>query len=102
VILVGAGWAVASYLGVFEPDPGAPGAAPPGKVWSEEHQHWHDAPNPSAQPLGQTVPPPATNPAGTPQPEGPVPPGKVWSTEHGHWHDQPGASAADSTGADGS
>jgi uncharacterized protein YecA (UPF0149 family) len=21
-----------------------PGAAPPGKVWSEEHGHWHDAP----------------------------------------------------------
>jgi hypothetical protein len=21
-----------------------PGAAPPGKVWSEEHNHWHDAP----------------------------------------------------------
>lgn len=24
--------------------PGAPGEAPPGKVWSEEHGHWHDAP----------------------------------------------------------
>ena len=22
----------------------APGAAPPGKVWSAEHGHWHDAP----------------------------------------------------------
>jgi len=21
-----------------------PGAAPPGKVWSAEHGHWHDAP----------------------------------------------------------
>jgi hypothetical protein len=23
---------------------GAPGPAPPGQVWSEEHGHWHDAP----------------------------------------------------------
>ncbi|MDX1421108.1 MAG: hypothetical protein R3181_14170 [Rubricoccaceae bacterium] len=23
---------------------GARGEAPPGKVWSEEHGHWHDAP----------------------------------------------------------
>jgi hypothetical protein len=23
---------------------GPPGEAPPGKVWSEEHGHWHDAP----------------------------------------------------------
>tara|TARA_B100001113_G_scaffold309859_1_gene272746 strand:+ start:243 stop:647 length:405 start_codon:yes stop_codon:yes gene_type:complete len=56
---------------------------PPGKVWSPEHNHWHDAPN--AQPfstsnsksLENTTPPP-----GTP------PPGKVWSPEHNHWHDK--------------
>jgi len=23
---------------------GGPGAAPPGKVWSAEHGHWHDVP----------------------------------------------------------
>lgn len=64
-----------------------PGPAPPGKVWSSEHGHWHDAPGTagtSSQP---------TNPAQSarqpvPQPPGPVPPGKVWSSEHGHWHDE--------------
>ena len=44
--------------------------APPGKVWSDEHGHWHDA-----------------NPNAAPQPLGPAPEGKVWSEEHGHWHD---------------
>jgi len=53
-----------------------PGIAPPGKVWSAEHGHWHDAPKENAQPA-----------AITPQPPGPAPAGKVWSTEHGHWHD---------------
>lgn len=47
-----------------------PGPAPPGKVWSAEHGHWHD----------QKSPPQAA--------PGPTPPGKVWSAEHGHWHDQ--------------
>jgi hypothetical protein len=50
----------------------------PGRVWSEEHGHWHDLPgarDPDAAPV--------------PQPPGPVPPGKVWSAEHGHWHDAP-------------
>ena len=56
--------------------PQPPGPAPPGKVWSVEHGHWHNAPLPL--PSGQ-VP--------LPQPEGPAPPGKVWSPEHGHWHD---------------
>ena len=46
--------------------------APPGKVWSEEHNHWHDAPVGVAS-----------------QPPGEPPPGKVWSEEHGHWHDAP-------------
>ena len=50
---------------------------PPGKVWSEEHGHWHDAEGP-----------------GTPRPEGPAPPGKVWSEEHGHWHDVAGSGVA--------
>lgn len=45
--------------------------APPGKVWSSEHGHWHDAPGPPRE----------------------APPGKVWSEEHGHWHDAEGAPA---------
>lgn len=82
-----------------------PGPAPPGKVWSPEHGHWHDAnaaapatgstsgpsqaiqmPSPqrsSAQPANQT---PAKN---VPEPTGIAPPGKVWSPEHGHYHDAP-------------
>jgi hypothetical protein len=78
-----------------------PGVAPPGKVWSAEHGHWHDAapvaparrqltagssvsiPTSPLQTPGQ----PAFTPA--PQPPGAVPPGKVWSNEHGHWHDLP-------------
>ena len=77
-----------------------PGPAPPGKVWSTEHGHWHDAGgapvNPiqvqtSKVPLPSTagaMPPPRPQPTYTPQPAGPVPPGKVWSPEHGHWHDE--------------
>ena len=47
-----------------------PGLPPPGKVWSEEHGHWHDV-----------------GPGASTQPPGLPPPGKVWSEEHGHWHD---------------
>ena len=72
-----------------------PGPAPPGKVWSAEHGHWHDIPA-GAQAGQQRVPVnmPATTqtaPAYTPgpQPAGTPPPGKVWSVEHGHWHDAP-------------
>jgi len=62
------------------------GQAPPGKVWSPEHGHYHDViPQAGTSTQGGTVPgQPAQN---VPQPEGPVPPGKVWSPEHGHWHD---------------
>ncbi len=95
-----------------------PGAAPPGKVWSPEHGHWHDAFGTAggtlAQPPGQTPPgkvwsaehghwhdtpgeattrvQPSPQDEGKPltqQPPGPAPPGKVWSPEHGHWHDAP-------------
>jgi len=61
----------------------SPGPAPPGKVWSLEHGHWHDAP------LGPSSPPirPLTDESKS-QPPGAAPPGKVWSPEHGHWHDQ--------------
>ena len=37
--------AVAAFILLRQVDkPAAPGAAPAGKVWSEEHGHWHDAP----------------------------------------------------------
>ncbi len=58
-------------------EPGPPGPAPAGKVWSEEHGHWHD----QAPQAGGSAP----------QPGGAAPPGKVWSTEHGHWHDADGS-----------
>ena len=69
--------------------PQPPGEAPPGKVWSPEHGHWHDAPEATTAPATPPADtPPATQQAGgIPQPEGPVPAGKVWSPEHGHWHD---------------
>lgn len=77
-----------------------PGPAPPGKVWSPEHNHWHDAPTRATMPLqvpggtpAQSAPPGMTPQAQQftpgPQPPGPAPAGKVWSTEHGHWHDAP-------------
>ena len=47
-----------------------PGPAPAGKVWNDEHGHWHDAAVPA---LGR--------------PPGSAPAGKVWNDEHGHWHD---------------
>ncbi len=58
------------------------GEAPPGKVWSPEHGHWHDI---AATPAG-AVPGVASNLPQS-QPPGETPPGKVWSPEHGHWHD---------------
>jgi hypothetical protein len=64
-----------------------PGPAPPGKVWSPEHGHWHDV-SPTTSPVSA-------------QPPGPAPPGKVWSPEHGHWHDvSPAPVVADSTAVD--
>ncbi len=58
-----------------------PGPAPEGKVWSEEHGHWHDSSG-SASDFATKF---------TPQPPGPPPEGKIWSAEHGHWHDATGA-----------
>jgi len=43
----------------FRPAPQPPGAAPPGKVWSVEHGHWHDAPV-AAKPAPVTVTPVTT------------------------------------------
>jgi hypothetical protein len=61
-------------------------AAPPGKVWSVEHGHWHDASSfPAPSPLKPT-PSPTSTPSRS-KPPGEAPPGKIWSPEHGHWHD---------------
>lgn len=57
------------------PFPAPSGVAPPGKVWSPEHGHYHDAPfttGPVQVPL--------------PQPTGAPRPGQVWSEEHQHYH----------------
>ncbi|MBI4548742.1 MAG: hypothetical protein HY707_12225 [Ignavibacteriae bacterium] len=92
IIIIGGialGIVVAKYAFTDEP------SAPPGKVWSPEHQHWHDIRenSPITPPVNQ---PTNTNPQNGnyfPQPLGPVPAGKVWSTEHGHWHDIEGNSS---------
>lgn len=90
-----------------------PGPAPPGKVWSPEHGHWHDQPGatpPSAGQSQQVKLPAPQKPgvagpnqpaaANTPQPPGIAPEGKVWSPEHGHYHDPP--KTAPATPAQGS
>lgn len=66
-----------------------PGSAPEGKVWSEEHGHWHDSTG-SASDFATEF---------TPQPPGPAPDGKVWSSECGHWHDASGAAMSSGSGA---
>jgi hypothetical protein len=50
--------------------------APPGKVWSAEHNHWHDAPATAL---------PKDGAAG--------PDGAIWSAEHNHWHRPDGTAA---------
>lgn len=57
--------------------------APPGKVWSAAHGHWHDAPPGAMIDATQAVP--QRRPVAAPP--GPAPAGKVWSAAHGHWHD---------------
>ena len=48
----------------FTPAPQPPGEVPPGKVWSVEHGHWHDAPIAMTTPASAPpTPPPATAPA---------------------------------------
>jgi hypothetical protein len=60
----------------FTPAPQPPGAPPPGKVWSVEHGHWHDAPiavaNPAPVPATPGTPVPVT-PTVTPAPTTPAP-----------------------------
>ena len=59
------------------------GEPPPGKVWSAEHGHWHDAKNPhdafttDSEKSGDQV-----------QRQDETSPGKIWSPDHGHWHDK--------------
>ena len=72
-----------SQTGTSGPKSQPPGDPPPGKVWSVEHGHWHNAPlAPTSLPANPETPKPIAQPPGDP------PPGKVWSSEHGHWHDQ--------------
>lgn len=64
--------------------PQPPGEAPPGKVWSPEHGHWHDAPGAvtfpapvTATPVTTPTPaPPTATPAAPPAPAPAVPPEK--------------------------
>jgi hypothetical protein len=55
--------------------------APPGKVWSTEHNHWHDKPNSTMPKKGMEV-------QALPKSIEDPPLGKVWSPEHNHWHDE--------------
>ena len=57
--------------------------APPGKVWSAAHGHWHDAKNSHDDFTSD-----AEKSRDQSQRKGEAPPGKVWSPEHGHWHDK--------------
>lgn len=92
----------AGVLSPLLPEGGS--TAPPGKVWSAEHGHYHDIPGAAASPtiissneLNPIAPPAAGSGALTPEPEGPAPAGKVWSPEHGHYHDAPGAAGTPTT-----
>lgn len=67
----------------FTPAPQPPGEPPPGKVWSVEHGHWHDAPVALTIPVSATAtsapatnlpPVPATVPAPGPTPAPAAPP----------------------------
>ncbi len=88
------GLAAVFFLLADEPPPATtpgyqpvqPGPAPPGKVWSSEHGHWHDAPG-AATPTTPLLPTLQDSTKLTPQPTDTAPAGKVWSPEHGHWHD---------------
>ena len=59
------------------------GEAPPGKIWSNEHGHWHDVNDVSnIRKSNQLNDEMKIEPSKTP------PPGKIWSPDHGHWHDE--------------
>ena len=59
------------------------GEDPPGKVWSAEHGHWHDAKNPH-----DAFPSDMVKIRDQLHKQSEAPSGKVWSPEHGHWHDK--------------
>ncbi|MGK2857285.1 MAG: SEC-C metal-binding domain-containing protein [Thermoanaerobaculia bacterium] len=74
------------------PKPDVP--TPPGKVWSAEHGHWHDAAT-GVAPVKE-VPPEVEaqlKPPGVPA----APAGMVWSEEHKHWHKAGAATATTTT-----
>lgn len=74
------------------PKPNVP--TPPGKVWSAEHGHWHDAAT-GVAPVKE-VPPEVESqlkPPGVPA----APAGMVWSEEHKHWHKAGAATATTTT-----
>ena len=52
---------------------------PPGKVWSEDHNHWHDI-NDGSHASHSKVPNAYHNNTKKLSSD------KVWSEEHGHWH----------------
>ena len=51
------------------------GKAPPGKVWSAEHGHWHDSPT--------SMPESKENSSIEKNNDG-----KVWNADHGHYHEK--------------
>jgi hypothetical protein len=99
------GLALFAVVTVFRDAAGVDWTSAPGQVWSEEHQHWHDAPNPDSEPPGPAPPgkvwsaehghwhDASSSGGGSAPPPGPPPAGKVWSWEHGHWHDDPASGA---------
>lgn len=90
-ILIAAG-AAAIVIAIARGD--SPRGAARGRVWSEEHKHWHDAA--PARSSGVPFDPRSAAPArpGAGPPPGTPPPGKVWSPDHGHWHDSVNAGGA--------
>lgn len=88
---------VAPTEGSGQPLSQPPSPAPPGKVWSAEHGHWHNVAAPaSSAPVRIETPNPAIKIETSNPPEGSdhfsltpgqAPrPGMIWSAAHGHWH----------------
>ena len=61
---------------------------PPGKVWSVEHGHWHDAPSSNNLDQISRIKPTTNNSQNKKYDKNNPPPGKVWNEQHGHFHDQ--------------
>ena len=51
------------------------GKAPPGKVWSDEHGHWHDSPTSILENKRNSSIEKHND-------------GKVWNADHGHYHEE--------------